>query len=168
MYFPLQNEMHLVWLYYRLCERYFCGRNLVWYSRKTEWGYSRYSAIYRLVSKTWLCCYSSLYGRNLVGYSGKTEGRYSRYIATLRWLSKARFFLVSFVPSTFGFPQQTSALPSAWRKKKSFNSAAFSSLSSDRDTFRRTTDANSLKVLGANRPLLQVSFAVFILLQKQK
>lgn len=166
MYFPLQNEMHLVWLYYRLCERYFCGRNLVWYSRKTEWGYSRYSVICRLFSKTWLCCNSSLYGRNLVWYSRKTEGRYPRYIGDN--CQRQDFFVVSFVPGMFGFPQQTSALPSAWREKLSFNSATFSSLSSDRDTFRRTTDTNSLKVLGASRPLLQVSFGVFILLQKWK
>ena len=35
------------------------------------------------------------------------------------------------------------------------------SLSIDTDTFRRTTDANILKLLGANRPLLQVGFCFF-------
>ena len=35
------------------------------------------------------------------------------------------------------------------------------SLSIDTDTFRRTTDANILKLLGANRPLLQVGFFFF-------
>ena len=35
------------------------------------------------------------------------------------------------------------------------------SLSIDTDTFRRTTDAIILKLLGANRPLLQVGFCFF-------
>ena len=37
----------------------------------------------------------------------------------------------------------------------------------DRETFRRTTDANILKVLGASRPLLQVCYNVVTLFAEE-
>lgn len=61
-----------------------------------------------------ICCYGSPYGSNLVWYARKTEGRYPWYIGDN---CQRQDFFNFFGCGWFGFPRQTSALLSAWRKK---------------------------------------------------
>lgn len=132
--------MHIVWIYYWLCQGHICWRNLLWYPRKAEGSDSRYENLMYVCTTnlSWSRLSSrnfsfALYPKRLKGPGSEVGQRVSHQCSSDMCFiymehNISVLFKVFFFPSFF----------------------------QDRETFRRTTDPNILKFLGANRPLLQV------------